>query len=151
MMKGIFQILFLFITILNLLAADRTSRDLVGCYEVTSLRWTPVADSKIKLIPNKFQLTDKFTGLGTKRFFDMHSLESDPIPQERLWSWSLAEETIRGKRVRLDFSTGFGGIKGIVRRARDGSLRGNIKEYCDSRCGWKRETGHLRARRIPCP
>ena len=150
-MRGILQILFVFLAVLNLRAANGANRDLVGCYEVTSLKWTPVADSRIQLIPKKFQLTDKSAGPGTKSFFDMHSLESDPIPQERLWSWSLAEETIRGNRLRLDFSTGLGGIKGIVRRARDGSLRGNIKEYCDSRCGWKRETGHLVARRIPCP
>jgi hypothetical protein len=74
-----------------------------GCYEVVSLVWNPPNDT-IHLIPNQFQLLSK-TWSDSRSIFVMHSLPADDNLRESLWTWEP-----KGDRVRLSWSTGFGGF-----------------------------------------
>ena len=50
---------------------------------------------------------------------------------ERLWSWRPMSDGIW-----VSWESGLGGFRGSLKQSRDGEFVGQIKEYCDSRCGW---------------
>jgi hypothetical protein len=114
-----------------------------GCYEVKSLVWNPPNET-IKLIPRQFQLLNE-TWDRSQIVFKMKSLPSSRDLMENLWAWAP-----KGNRVWISWSTGFGGFKGTLNPSRPDELVGKLKEWCDSRCGWKKRTGAIRALKIDC-
>ena len=116
-----------------------------GCYEVTTLTWNPPDDS-IRLIPSRFQLTTDRAYPGYD-IFDIHSLPASPDNAivERLWSWHLKRNA-----VVVSFDGGLGGFRGTLKPSSTGELEGNLKEWCDSRCEWKKRVGNIRVRKINC-
>ena len=124
---------------------SRAPEQFAGCYEVTSLSWDP-PDNKIKLIPNRFELLN--TPVRNNEF-KIHSLRAGPYESqfEKRWSWSP-----KGKnKLKISWSTGLGGFYGTLHKSSNGDLAGTLKEWCDSRCGWKKETGDFHIRRTACP
>ena len=117
-------------------------KQFAGCYEVTSLSWNP-PDNRIKLIPPRFELSMQI-------FDDAYHVQ--PAPRNapataymRLFSWKPA-----GHAVKISFNGGLGGWRGKLRQSRSGELAGNLKEWCDYRCGWKKRTGSIHLKRISC-
>jgi len=108
-----------------------------GCYEVTSLSWMP-QDGTIKLIPQRFELLTTFR---------MHSLPRHLEPSfENSWTWSP-----NGKNnLKIFFNNGLGGFKGKLVASGNGEFVGKLKEWCDSRCGFKKRTGNLHIRSTAC-
>ena len=128
--------------------AGRAQPPLVGCYEVTSLKWTPPAEDPIKSPLERFELSsepDRST-TGQHGPFRVHSLTRND-PWERLWNWRPSAD---GQNLRINLSHGLGGFRGAFHVDSNGELVGKVKEYCDHRCDWKRQTAHIRARKIPC-
>jgi hypothetical protein len=115
-----------------------------GCYEVKSLVWNP-PDETIRLIPRQFQLLNKTWDDRSQIVFKMKSLPSSGNLMENLWAWAP-----KGNRVWISWSTGFGGFKGTLKPSRPDELVGKLKEWCDSRCGWKKRTGQILALKIDC-
>jgi hypothetical protein len=141
-----FIFLFLFARLAYGQTATRAASPLAGCYEVTSLSWSP-PDNTIKLIPSKFQLLNT-SGAKGATFFDIHTADDGAgrdFP-DRLSGWKPKGT----KKIKIYWSTGFGGFRGTLKKAGKGDLVGKLKEWCDSHCEWKRRTGHLRLHRIPC-
>ena len=137
---------FLFLLLSSALLHPQTpgnSSRLAGCYQVTSLTWTPDG-SDIHLIPKEFELSNDPRGDGMFRMKGLPLVKNNPI--ERGWWWKPKGAS----KVRVDWSSGLGGIHGTLKRSRNGDLHGKIKEWCDSRCGWKRRTGQIRVQPIAC-
>jgi len=115
-----------------------------GCYEVTSLSWTP-RDYTVKLIPKRFQLSAEHHAAGGK-FFMMRSLDPEASRLiDTLWAWRP-----KGNQVQVSWSRGFGGFSGTLKPSSTGDLVGDLKEWCDNRCGWKKRTGKMRVHKIGC-
>jgi len=119
---------------------------LAGCYKVVLLSWSP-SDSHINSIPMRFELLSVPRVPGATRF-DIRSLgeKAGHNPLESLWSWRP-----KGKnKLEIVWSSGFGGFRGTLKRSGSGELVGKMKEYCDSRCEYKRSTGSLHLEKIDC-
>jgi hypothetical protein len=115
-----------------------------GCYEVTSLSWTP-GDDTITLIPKRFLLSAERHVAGGK-FFRMRTLDPDAWhPIDTLWAWRP-----QGNQVEVSWSTGFGSFSGKLKPSGSGELVGKLKERCDYRCDFKKRTGKMRVQRIGC-
>jgi hypothetical protein len=65
---------------------------------------------------------------------------------ENLWAWKPQGTD----KVKVIWSGGLGGFRGTLKKSKNGDLAGKIKEWCDSRCGWKKRTGQLHLKRISC-
>lgn len=132
---------------LNLIDPGDDVQRFVGCYGITRLSWNP-PDYSTQLIPEKFQLWN-IPLPDSGGLFAMHSLytgeESKTL--ENFWTWKPEGKN----RLKVTWSTGFGGFRGSLRRQSDGDLVGKIKEWCDYRCDWKTRTGLLRIHPITCP
>lgn len=127
----------------NAQSSGHASPQFAGCYEVTSLTWSP-PDETIKLIPKQFELLSTSRGAGA---FDMHSLPKKAEPAfENSWAWRPKSDD----KLWISFSTGLGGFKGTLKKSRNGELAGKLKEWCDSRCGWHKRTGTLHIRPAAC-
>src|SRR4051794_30782607 len=50
----------------------------------------------------------------------------------------------------LSWGTGLGGFRGTLKQSRTGDFAGKVKEWCDSRCGWKRRVATIRIQKTPC-
>jgi len=120
---------------------DRGVSHFAGCYEVKSLTWSPTAD--IKAIPIRLKLLSSSRGDG---FFQMRSFADSRNNNENFWWW----RPTGGDKVRVAWSNGLGGIRGTLKRSKNGDLKGKIKEWCDSRCGWKKRTGTIHLERFAC-
>jgi hypothetical protein len=132
----------LVIAFTNAQALDHDASHFAGCYEVKSLTWSPLAND-IKVIPTRVKLLNTPRGDGV---FEMRSFGDNSNRNENFWWWR-PEST---GRVKVDWSSGLGGIRGTLKRSKNGDLKGKIKEWCDSRCGWKRRTGDLLLHPIVC-
>lgn len=140
-------LVFAFSMVSHAQIADNDAK-LAGCYETTSLIWNPTPDQEITSIPRKFQLTDKVYDPRRSRMLRIHDSGPTPSPWESIWSWVARSDE---QSLRISLSHGLGGFKGTLHRSKDGSLRGRLKEYCDGRCEWKRETAVILARKVACP
>jgi hypothetical protein len=121
---------------------------LAGCYEVISYRPSPAIEDTYRALLTKFELTNKpYDNTGNPRFFHMRKLDRESNSWEALWNW---EPTRDGHAARLNLSLGLGGYRGVLKQYSGGKLIGKIKQYCDSRCQWKRESIHISARRVDC-
>ena len=115
-----------------------------GCYRVVSLAWQP-PDEDIKLIPERFQLRSEPAFESSKEMFAVRSIPASGNLMERLWAWRP-----KGSRLWIWWGTGFGGFRGTFKRSRTGEFVGRLKEWCDSRCEWKRRVGIIRIQQIDC-
>jgi hypothetical protein len=98
------------------------------------------------MIPTEFKLSNVLNASGAT-YFKLRSLGDEAVlnPWEVLWSWRP-----EGKdKLEINLGTGLGGFRGTLKRS-GGGLIGKIKEYCDSRCGYKRRIGSLRLQKINC-
>jgi len=114
---------------------QRGSTDLPfgGCYEVTSLSWYPPDDS-IRLVPPRFELTS-----------DNHVRPLPSKGSEIPWgSWMH-----KGRKLKVSFGL-LGGFRGTLKPSKSGELVGKLKEWCDSRCEWKKRVAQIRIRRTDC-
>jgi hypothetical protein len=143
MMRSAFLALFLIIC-LNSAAQSQSPDNFAGCYQVTSLVWSP-RNAEIGLIPQQLELMNTPV-LRSGNYFRMRSVGTESHDIERLWAWWP-----KGKsKAELSWSGGLGGIKGTLKQSKNGGLTGTIKEWCDSRCGWKKASGHIHLQRTPC-
>jgi hypothetical protein len=115
-----------------------------GCYEIVSQKWHS-GNEDASPIPSRFQLrTDQADSRGAD-FFQMRSIPTGRYDWEKLWLWQP-----KGDSVWLSWGRGLGGFRGTLKQQRDGEFIGQVKEWCDSRCEWKRQTAKLRIRKIEC-
>src|SRR5947209_16459419 len=113
-------------------APGHPAAQFAGCYEMTSLTWSPPADD-IKLIPKRVELLSEPRG---NDFFRMRSIGVTSNGRENFWCWSPKDTD----KVQVGWGGGLGGFRGMLKRSKNGELAGKIKEWCDSRCGWKKRT-----------
>jgi hypothetical protein len=43
-----------------------------------------------------------------------------------------------------------GGFRGTLKQSQPGEFVGKVKEWCDSRCEWKRQVATIRIQKIDC-
>jgi hypothetical protein len=120
-----------------------THAQFAGCYEVVSLVWNP-PDDTIKLIPKRFHLLSE-PEEPSRSIFGVRSVPASGDTLEKLWSWKPL-----GSRLWISCGTGFGGFCGTLKLSSTGESVGKLKEWCDSRCGWKKRVGTIRIRKIDC-
>ena len=125
-----------------------TGKPLVGCYEVTSLKWTPAGQDQVKSPLEQFELSSEPDrgSVPSEGPFRVHTLARNH-PWEALWNWRPSAD---GHSLRISLSYGLGGFRGSFHLTGNEELVGQLKEYCDYRCDWKRQTAHIHARKIPC-
>ncbi len=118
-----------------------------GCYEVQTLTWSP-PDDRIRLIPSRFELSVDRTQPGHD-IFVIHNIPASPdnstdsiVERSRFWIPKRNE-------VLLSFGN-MGGFRGTLKPT-NGDFVGKLKEWCDSRCEWKKRVGTIRVRKIDCP
>jgi hypothetical protein len=115
-----------------------------GCYEVVSQTGHP-GNEDASPIPSRFQLRRDQADKRSTDFFQMRSIPTGQNDWERLWLWQP-----KGDSVWLSWGRGLGGFRGALKQQRNGEFIGQIKEWCDSRCEWKRRTAKIRIRKIEC-
>ena len=117
----------------------------VGCYQVVSQVWHP-SNGDIRLIPNRFELRTESAFGPNSGMFAGRSMPGSGDPTDWVWMWRP-----KGGRLWISWGTGLGGVRGSFKRSRTGEFVGKLKEWCDSRCGWKRRVGIIRIQQIDCP
>ena len=116
-----------------------------GCYRVVSQTWQP-PNKDLKMIPDRFQLLSESTFEPSRRMFAVRSIPaSGNVMEENMWVWQP-----RGSKLWISWGTGLGGVRGSFKRSRTGEFVGKLKEWCDSRCGWKRRVGTIRIQQVDC-
>lgn len=115
-----------------------------GCYRVVSQTWQP-SNEDMKLIPDLFQLRSESAFEPNRGMFELRSIPASGNRRENLWAWQP-----KGNGFWIAFATGFGGFRGTFKRSRTGQFVGKLKEWCDSRCGWKKRVGKIRLQQVSC-
>jgi hypothetical protein len=118
-----------------------------GCYQVTSLSWSP-PDERIRSIPQQFELLMARTPGGTN--FGIRSLNAGADPNANPWEGSWSWQPKGKDKLGIVWGGGFGDFRGTLKRSDEGELVGKLNEYCDYRCEWKRRTGSLHLKKIAC-
>lgn len=120
--------------------------ELAGCYHVARVSWSPQPED-LQMIPTGFELLKVANAPGAT-YFKLRGLgaKAEPNPWELLWSWKPDGKD----RLEINLGTGLGGFRGTLKRSGSGELVGKVKEYCDSRCGYKRRIGSLHLQKISC-
>ena len=72
----------------NAQAAGQSSPGFAGCYEVTSLTWSPPGD--VKLIPKNLELLNVARGDGS---FHMRAVGVETNGMDRFWWWEPKGQT----------------------------------------------------------
>ena len=115
-----------------------------GCYQVVSQVWHP-SNEDTKLIPDRFELRTESAFGPSSGMFAVRSVPASDNPTEWGWVWRP-----KGNGLWIDWGTGLGGLRGSFKRSRTDEFVGKFKEWCDSRCGWKRRVGIIRIQEINC-
>src|SRR5262249_33708559 len=115
-----------------------------GCYEIIIQKWHPTNEDASP-IPGRFQLLREPVDARSNAILQMRSLSANQDPIERIWFWRPEDH-----RIFLSWGTGLGGFRGTLVQDHDGEFVGKVKEWCDSRCGWKRRTAEIRIRKTNC-
>jgi len=116
-----------------------------GCYKIVSQRWHPMNEDAVP-IPQRFQLrNDAADERHDSRFFAMRSFPANSNAWDKLWVWRP-----RGSRLWISWGTGLGGFRGSLKQSQPGEFVGKIKEWCDSRCEWKRRVATIRIQKTDC-
>jgi hypothetical protein len=116
-----------------------------GCYQITSQKWHPRNEDATP-IPGRFRLRSELADKRSKDIFQMRSTPVTDNPAENAWTWQP-----RGNSLWLSWGTGLGGFRGTLTQYQTGEFVGKVKEWCDSRCEWKRRVGTIRIQRTDCP
>jgi hypothetical protein len=117
-----------------------------SCYQVAGVSRGLIGED-VGLFPTRFKLLNVPRAPGAT-YFNIRIL--DVKGERNLWeaSWSWRP---KGKdKLEINWGTGLGGFRGTLKRSASGELVGKMKEYCDSRCEYKRRTGTLHLRKISC-
>jgi len=97
-------------------------------------------------IPERFQLrSDAADEHRNGGFFAMQSFPANSNAWDKLWVWQP-----RGSRLWISCGTGLGGFRGTLKQSQPGEFVGKVKEWCDSRCEWKRRVATIRIQKIDC-
>lgn len=115
-----------------------------GCYQVVSQSWHP-SNEDIKLIPYRFELRSESAFEPNRRMFEVRSVPTTGNLRENTWVWQP-----KRNGFWISLGTGFSGFDGTFERSATGEFVGKLKEWCDSRCGWKKRAGKIRMRQISC-
>lgn len=115
-----------------------------GCYEIVSQKWHPTNEDASP-IPARFQLLSEPMDERSDAILQMRSLTTNPDLMEKLWFWQIKDHGLF-----LSWGTGLGGFRGMLVQDHENEFVGKVKEWCDSRCGWKRRTATIRIRKSDC-
>ena len=116
-----------------------------GCYRVVSQAWHPSNEDIKWMIPDRFQLrSEPAFGPGSE-LFAVRGVPASGNLTEGYWVWRP-----HGSKLWISLGTGLGGIRGTLKQSRTGEFVGKLKEWCDSRCGWKKRVGTIRIQQIDC-
>ena len=115
-----------------------------GCYRVVSETWHPMNEDSSP-IPSRFQLRSEAAGEPGRGIFAMRSVPASGNAMEKGWVWQP-----RGTRLWISWGTGLGGFHGTLKKSQPGEFVGKVKEWCDSRCGWKSQVGTIRIQQTDC-
>ena len=115
-----------------------------GCYRIVSQRWRPMNEDASP-IPGRFQLLSEATAEPNKGIFAMRSIPASNNVMEKQWVWQP-----KGDRLWMSWGRGLGGFRGTLKQSGGGEFVGKIKEWCDSRCEWKRSIATIRIQKIDC-
>jgi hypothetical protein len=96
-------------------------------------------------IPQRFQLHSEAAAEPSGRIYVMRSLPANSNAWEKLWVWQP-----RGSRLWISWGAGLGGFRGTLKQSQPGQFVGKVKEWCDSRCEWKRQVATIRIQKIDC-
>jgi hypothetical protein len=96
-------------------------------------------------IPSRFQLRGEAAAGPGRGFFAMRSVPANVNATEKGWVWQP-----RGTRLWISWGTGLGGFRGTLKQSQPGEFVGKVKEWCDSRCGWKRQVAKIRIQKTDC-
>ena len=127
-------------------AQGQTSADVPfgGCYRVVSQRWHPMNEDATP-IPDRFQLLSQPTGEPSRGLLAMRSVPAHTNATENSWGWQP-----RGSRLWISWGNGLHGFRGTLKRSQPGEFVGKVKEWCDSRCGWKTQVATIRIQKTDC-
>jgi hypothetical protein len=117
---------------------------LAGCYEIVSATWHPWNEDTSP-IPSRFQLLKEPLDERSNEILQMRSLPANHNIMEKGWFWRA-----KGDRLWISLGTGLGGFRGTLKQQHDAEFVGQIKEWCDSHCGWKTRTAKIRIRKTDC-
>ena len=115
-----------------------------GCYQVVSQVWYP-SNGDITLIPNRFELLTESAFGPSSGMFAGRSMPGSGDPTDWVWAWQP-----KGSRLWISWGTGLGGVRGTLKRSRNGEFVGKLKQWCDSHCAWKKKVAIIRIRQIDC-
>ncbi len=115
-----------------------------GCYEIVSQKWHP-GNEDASPIPSRFELRNEQADKRSADFFQMRGIPPGRNDWERLWLWRPKSDG-----VWVSWGRGLGGFRGTLKQHRNGELVGQIKEWCDSRCEWKKQVAEIRIRKAQC-
>lgn len=116
-----------------------------GCYRIISAKWHPWNEDASP-IPERFQLRNEPMDSRSNYILQMRSIPVTSDAAENLWTWQR-----KGDSLWLSWGTGFGGFRGTLKQFANGEFVGKVKEWCDSRCGWKVRKAKLRIVKTECP
>jgi hypothetical protein len=116
-----------------------------GCYKVVSQTWHPGNEDEGTPIPNLFQLRNDVVGGASSGIYDMRRVPPNADVSDKQWVWQP-----KGDRLWLSWGYGLGGIRGTLKRSASGEFVGKVKEYCDSRCEWKKQVATIKIRQVEC-
>ena len=115
-----------------------------GCYEIVSQRWHP-GNEDASPIPSRFELRNEQADKRSTDLFQMRGIPPGRNDWERLWLWRPTSDG-----VWVSWGRGLGGFRGTLKQDRNGEFVGQIKEWCDSRCEWKKQVAKIRIRKARC-
>ncbi len=116
-----------------------------GCYQVTATRWNPPLEDRPTWPPRRIKLATN-APFSSANVFAVASLDSEGNPHDNDFSnWEPISDGIK-----LLLSGGRGGMRGTLHVNKHGDLEGKIKQFCDFRCDFKRETVRLELHRVDC-
>ena len=146
MLRQIFFALALVISFFDR-SHDQNATVFAGCYERVSLT-SNAPETTIPLIPKQFELLGRTTRRLGRKVFPVYNvtITTDHPPYEYDWTWKPKNRT----QLSIEFTNGFGGFSGTLKKSDNGELSGKLKEYCPGHCGWSMRTAYLLARPIAC-
>jgi len=115
-----------------------------GCYEIVSQKWHP-GNEDASPIPKRFELRSEQADKRSSDRFQMRTIPPGRDDWDSLWVWRPTSDG-----VWVSWGSGLGGFRGTLKDYGDGELVGQIKEWCDSRCEWKKQVAKIRIRKTQC-
>jgi len=115
-----------------------------GCYQIVSQVWHPMNEDMVP-IPSRFELGRELAPPPHSGFYEMRSVPASGHPSEKLWMWQP-----EGNQLWISWGTDLGGFHGTLKQSASGEFVGKVKEYCNSRCEWKKSVAKITIRQTDC-